>query len=400
MIYLNQAATTFPKPQCVLDAHTASLYKPPLGQFRSSVSVNEVDIFEKCRQNLGKMLGITAFDRIFFSSGATDSSNAVIYGLPLEHKNVVITQTEHNSILRPLKNLTDQVGSVTIVPCGSDGSVRPEDIEKAIIKKKDVQEAVQGNAGEENLEQEETAAVFVNHCSNVTGMIQDLKAIGEITKRNGVLFVVDASQSAGCIPVNVDEWGIDVLIFTGHKSLFGVQGTGGYYVRPGIPFLPYRYGGTGRDSRQVTYEDGDYEYEAGTQNTPGITALNAGVEYLLKRGVMNVAEQEQLLMKKLYQGLRAIPGVWVYGDETRNKGPVMSFNMAGLSPSDVAYILQNCYDIVVRTGLHCAPLMHDAMGTGEQGTVRVSISDLTQEAEIETLLGAVKAISESLGGEA
>lgn len=380
MIYLNQAATTFPKPQCVLEAHTASLYQAPLGQFRSSASGQDADIFTKCRKNLAKLLGIAANERIFFSSGATDSSNAVLYGLFLEEKNIVVTQTEHNSILRPVMNLTEQVGSVTIVPCDSGGKTAPQSIEAAVT--------------------EETAAVIINHCSNVTGMIQDIRTIGEITKKKGILLILDASQSAGCIPVKADEWGVDVLIFTGHKSLFGSQGTGGYYVRPGIPFRPYRYGGTGRDSSQITYENEDYEFEPGTQNTPGITALNAGVEYILNRGVAKIAEKEQALMKKLYLGLKSIPQVCVYGDENRNKGPVMSFNIAGLAPSDVAYILQNCYDIIVRTGLHCAPLIHEAIGSGKLGTVRVSISDMTGESEIDAVLSAVREIGASMGGNA
>lgn len=373
MIYLNQAATTYPKPQCVLEAHTASLYSEPIGQFRSSSAVKGADIFEKCRCSLGILLGIKEWNRIFFSSGATDSANAVIYGLPLRKKNVVITQTEHNSILRPMLNLKDRVGSVTIVPCDSEGKVKPEDIEAAI--------------------REETAAVFVNHCSNVTGMIQDIAGIGRITKKKGIILAVDVSQSAGCIPIKTDLWGIDVLIFTGHKSLFGAPGTGGYYIREGVEFYPYRYGGTGRNSRQLTYENGDYEFEPGTQNTPGIAALNAGAEYILRRGVERIAEKEQNLMRMLYRGLENIPGICVYGNAVKNQGPVMSFTFSEFQPSDIAYILQNGYQITVRAGLHCAPLINDAMGTGKHGTVRVSISDMTQEKEIHSILSAMAEIS-------
>ena len=370
MIYLNQAATTYPKPQCVLDAHTASFSAQPAGQFRSSAA--EADILEKCRRNLGTLLGIEEYDRIFFSSGATDSANALIYGLPLKGRNVVATQTEHNSILRPLMNLKEQVGSVTIVPCNADGRVEPQMVEKAITK--------------------ETAAVFVNHCSNVTGMVQDIRAISEITKRKGIYLVVDASQSAGCIPLQADRWGIDILIFTGHKGLFGAQGTGGYYVRRAVSLTPYRYGGTGRDSSRLTYEDGAYEYETGTQNAPGLAALCAGVEYVLGRGVENIADKERRMMKALYAGLQEIPGIRLYGSAQSNQGPVMSFTCEGLAPSDIGYILQNGYGITVRTGLHCAPLIHEAMGTCRQGTVRVSISDLTKEADVQALLEARREI--------
>lgn len=377
MIYLNQAATTYPKPQCVLKAHTASLYKMPEGQFRSEADTGTENIFDRCRGNLGKLLGIHETDRIYFSSGATDSANALIYGLPLEGRNVVTTQTEHNSILRPLMNLTEQVGSVTVVPCDDRGCVDPQDIENAIT--------------------ENTAAVFVNHCSNVTGAVQNLKETGIRVKKHNVLFVVDASQSAGCMPVNVDEWKIDALIFTGHKSLFGVQGTGGYYVRKDIPFVPYRFGGTGRDSRKIIYNGKDYEYEAGTQNEPGITALNAGITYILDRTVDKIAEKEHFLMSMIYKELGNINGVVLYGNLQTNKGPVMSFNIRGLNPSDTAYILQNSYGIVVRTGLQCAPLIHEKLGTSSYGTVRVSVSDMTEEGDVRALIQAVKEIALNVG---
>lgn len=379
MIYLNQAATTYPKPQCVLSAHTASLYKIPEGQFRSEADPRIENIFDRCRSNLGKLLGIHDTNRIFFSSGATDSSNALIYGLALEGKNVVTTQVEHNSILRPLMNLKDQVGGVTIVPCDSGGHVSPADIENAIS--------------------ENTAAVFVNHCSNVTGAVQDLKEIGIRVKKHNVLFVVDASQSAGCIPLYVDEWKIDALIFTGHKSLFGIQGTGGYYIKSGIPFVPYRYGGTGRDSKKIYYSGDDYEYEAGTQNEPGITALNAGITYILDRGVERIAKKEQYLMQILYTELEKINNVTVYGNYQTNKGPVMSFNVLNLTPADTAYILQNSYGIVVRTGLQCAPLIHKRLGTLPFGTIRVSISDMTNETEVKKFIQAIREIVLSLEDE-
>lgn len=377
MIYMNQAATTYPKPQCVLKAHTASLYKIPGSQFRSEADYQTENIFDRCRYNLGNLLGIRETDRIFFSSGATDSANAIIYGLPLEGKNIVTTQTEHNSILRPLMNLKTQVGSVTVVPCDTRGCVDPQNIEDAI--------------------NENTSAVFVNHCSNVTGAIQNLKEIGMRVKKHNVLFVVDASQSAGCIPLDADEWKIDALIFTGHKSLFGVQGTGGYYVRSGIPFVPYRFGGTGRDSKKIIYNGNDYEYEAGTQNEPGIVALNAGITYILDRTVEKIEEKEQFLMQMLYTGLGKTKNIIIYGSFETNRGPVMSFNVAGLNPSDTAYILQNSYGIVVRTGLQCAPLIHEKLGTASYGTVRVSISDMTQEEEVKEFIQAVKEIALSIG---
>ena len=371
MIYLNQAATTYPKPQCVLDAYTAAFTHPPAGQYRSNAGGK--DAKEACRKSLGKLLGVQETDRIFFSSGATDSSNALIYGLPLAGKTAAASQTEHNSILRPLMNLKDQVGQVVVIPCDSYGKIHLEALERI-------------------LEEEKPAAVFVSHCSNVTGMIQNMEAIGQMVHEHETLFVADVSQSAGCIPIDADAWKVDALIFTGHKSLFGVPGTGGYYVRSGIHFRPYRFGGTGRNSSQLTYENGDYEYEPGTANDPGIAALDAGVSWILEKGVTAIAKEEQRLMKKLYEGLDAIPGVKTYGTWKTNLGPVLSFNIADLLPGDTAYILQNSYDITVRTGLHCAPLIHKAMGTMQSGTVRVSISALTAEEDVDALLEAVNEI--------
>lgn len=376
MIYLNQAATTWPKPGRVLEAHARALAGMPEGQFRGGSFGGSENIADRCRKKLGELFSISDTDRIYFSSGATDSANAVIYGLDLGQKNVLATIAEHNSILRPLMNLTEQVGSVTMVPGGKWGKVTGSDLEARIG--------------------ENTRAVFVNHCSNVTGVVQDLKELGMTARKHGLLFIVDASQSAGCIPLDVDGWGIDVLIFTGHKSLFGVQGTGGYYVRRGVPFRPYRYGGTGRNSRQLIYQ-GDYEYEPGTQNMPGIAALYEGVTYILERGIENIQREEQEKMGWLYRELEEIPGVLLYGAPRETLGPVLSFNIEGLDASDTAYILQNSYGITVRTGLHCAPLIHELLGTKEKGTVRVSISDLTAMDELKQFVQAVKEIVESTG---
>ena len=375
MIDLNQAATTFPKPRCVLEAHAAALCAPPEGQFRGSARRGG-NVFDRCRENLGRLLGLSATDRVFFASGATDAANALVNGLPLAGKRVLATGTEHNSVLRPLMNLKDRVGSVDIVPCDPLGAVAPADAERLFA--------------------EPDAALFVNHCSNVTGMAQDMPALAKIAHRHGALLVLDAAQSAGCLPVLADAWGVDALIFTGHKALFGLQGTGGYYVRPGVALRPFRYGGTGRDSRRLNYDDGDYEYKVGTQNAPGIAALNVGVEYVLERGVEAIHARERGLMKRLYEGLAAIPGVVLYGDFERSPGPLLNFNVGGLNPSDVGYILSGGYGITVRAGHHCAPLIHDAMGTSAWGTVRVSISDMNAQADIEAQIAAIRQIAEGM----
>lgn len=374
MIYLNQAATTFPKPQSVYKAHTAALCALPSGQFRSSYG-EQVDVFEACRRKLGELLEIKEYDRIWFSSGATDSANAVIYGLGLASSHVITTATEHNSVLRPLLNLKEEVRDVTILSCDKIGRINPSDIKAAV--------------------RPNTKAVFINHVSNVTGYVQNMNILAPIVKELGLLLIVDVSQSAGCIPIYTDKWKVDGLIFTGHKALFGSQGTGGYYIRKGIEFHPYRFGGTGFDSERIYYDEDFFEYEVGTANTPGFAGLLAGVEYVLNRGVKTIETKEQKTMTELYKSMEGIHKVILYGDAKAKMGPVLSFNIKGFNPGDVAYILQNGYDIVVRTGLHCAPLIHHYMGTKGKGTVRISISDLTTTKEINIFLEALIEICKS-----
>ena len=195
---------------------------------------------------------------------------------------------------------------------------------------------------------------------------------------------------------SVDKWEADALIFTGHKSLMGIQGTGGFYVRSGIELKPLKYGGTGRNSAQLTYENKDYEYEVGTQNMPGITGLLAGAEFIEQTGLAAIMEKEDRLMEMLYCGLEQIEGVRIYGNHDVCRGPVMSLNFQGLKASDAAYILESGYGIIVRSGLHCSPLIHKAMGTEEGGTVRVSVSWFTEEKDIKEFLGAAKEIAASV----
>ena len=225
--------------------------------------------------------------------------------------------------------------------------------------------------------------MIINHCSNVTGYIQDMKMAADFARKNNLLLITDISQSAGCIPVDIDGWNADAVVFTGHKSLLGIQGTGGFYIREGISLKPLKYGGTGRNSQQLTYENGDYEYEVGTQNIPGITGLLAGTEYILQTGLDWIQKKEEMLMELLYEGLKKIDGIQIYGSPKGRRGPVLSMNFDGLKASDAAYILESGYGIIVRSGLHCSPLIHKAMGTEEGGTVRVSVSWFTEEKDIK-----------------
>ncbi len=378
MIYLNNAATTYPKPRPVTEAMVAAWQLPPESPYRSTSFQGENDVMTACRKNLGRLFGISDYQRIFFTSGATDSLNRIFGGLDLLDLPIVVTNTEHNSVLRPLFNNPMLSKNIHIVNCDDKGRVLPENIEKVLVS---------CDAYKRQFGIEYKGLLVVNHCSNVTGAVQDAEKIGKICQKYGFLFMLDVSQSAGCIPIKVDEWGVDMIAFAGHKGLFGPQGTGGYYVRRGIYFRPIMFGGTGVNGNRLVYSGEDFEYEVGTQNIVGIIGLNAGVRYVLEKGVENIEREEQAKMAYLYEEMAKLHDVVVYGNAKDNKGPVMSFNIKGIKPSDVGFILQNAYDITVRSGVHCCPLIHRAIHS--QGTVRVSISELTSWEDIEELLRAM-----------
>lgn len=385
MIYLNNAATSWPKPSDVGEAVQACLSDTPASQFRGGSLILKTDVQQQCREALAKLLRIAEPERIFFTSGATESLNTVLCGLDYKEagRGILVTQTEHNSVLRPIMNADVlKRHPITVIPCMKNGIVREEALAKAWKTAEKTGMA--------------PAALVVNHCSNVTGAIQDMEMFGKFAKAKGMLLVADVSQSAGCIPVDVRKWGADAVIFTGHKSLFGMQGTGGFYIRGGLKLKPLKYGGTGRNSAQLTYENEDYEYETGTQNIPGITSLLAGVEFILKTGVEKIQKKEEKLMQLLYDGLEKESGIVLYGNRKDCQGPVLSLNFKGLKASDAAYILGNGYGIIVRAGLHCSPLVHQAMGTEDGGTVRVSISWFTEEEEIRSFVEAAREIAASI----
>ena len=357
MIYLNNAATSYPKPPAVSKAVAAALAQPPVSSLRSNLSAGD-DLLTELRRSLGRLFNISGYERIFFASSATDAINRVLGGI--EVQDVEVDTDSHNSVLRPLCNREQKTADLAFI------NALP-------------------------------ALEIVNHCSNVTGEIH------EVCKHDALL-MVDAAQSAGCVPIDVDGWGIDILVFTGHKSLFGPTGTGGYYVRRGINFRPTQFGGTGRDSSILEYTDGNWEYEVGTQNLVGLAGLKAGVDYVLERGVENIQEKQQQTMQWLINELNAMKQVKVYAapshcahaEVNKAQGPLVSFNICGLRPADVGYILQNTYGITVRTGLHCAPLVHEQLGTKPDGTVRISISDFTTRQELSAFLSAIHDITASL----
>lgn len=364
MIYLNQAATTWPKPEIVKEAVQAAIALPPFSQNRSSSVENRREISKLCREKLSELFNIEDADRIYFTSGATDSFNRIVRGLDLEGKKVLISANEHNGVVRPLYNIYKNI-DIAIAECDENGDLQYEQFEKLITS--------------------DTKAVFVNHCSNVTGAAVDLKRIAQMAHSKGALLVADVSQSAGHIEVDVLNQGVDILVFTGHKGLFGPQGTGGFYIKQDIGVKPVVYGGTGYDSKRIIMEETNAEYEVGTQNLHGIAGLCAGVEFVLQQGIDKIHYQEELLIRHLREGLMKMNNVKVYGSSERN-GPVLSFNIRGLDCADVAFILANSYEITVRSGFHCAPLIHNALGSDKNGTVRVSVSCFNTMEEIDEFL--------------
>ncbi len=377
-IYLNNAATSYPKPPGVLEAVQEAVSDIPPSQFRDGNERKGEDLFSDCKCLLGQVLGIADTNQIRFSSGATESLNELFLGLHIPAEEIITTVTEHNSVLRPLYNLPGIAGEPVLLPCDKDGRVDPEFLEKELAKP-----AVRKKA----------RAVMINHCSNVTGAVQDAEAFGDIAHRNGLLFILDLSQSAGCLEVDADAWMADAVAFTGHKSLMGVQGTGGYYVREGIPFRPVRYGGTGRESEKLKYDPIERPPEAGTQNTPGIAALTAALHWIKQQGIGVIREKEYRLLRKAAEELLAIPGVRLCGNPFSDRqGPLLSFLTEGMDPSDLGYILSSGYGIVTRTGLHCSPLIHPYIGSGPKGTVRISFSPFNTADDVTALIEAIKEI--------
>lgn len=375
MVYLNHAATTYPKPEQVQKNVARVLMAPPQAQYRGNAPEEySKDIKKLCRENLARLFQVNEPDRIFFTGGSTESLNRAILGLERKRKGIVITATEHNAVLRTIydglqKEIQTGDCEVTVVPCDAGGYVDMERMLEAIT--------------------EDTALVIVNHCSNVTGAVQNIAQIGAWTREKGGIFLVDASQSAGTIPISVEDMQIDMLAFTAHKALLGIEGCGGLYVRRGISLRPILFGGTGTDSSTMIPEEPFYE--VGTANIPGIAGLQAGTEFLLNLGMEQIQQKEKKLMSVLYQGLKECKGVKIYADR-QPEGTALSFQVKNFSPSDVGYILAGTYGIIVRTGLHCAPLIHEYIGAPREGTVRVSISYMSTEEDIAFFLKAMKEI--------
>lgn len=380
LIYLDNSATSFPKPESVYDFMNTFFRSKGVSPGRSGfdAALEAEEVVNGTRKMLTKLFnGGSDHNRLTFSYNATDSLNLIINGLVEEGSHVVTTMLEHNSVLRPLYfHKTKGTIDVTYVPFNNDGFVNPEDIRNAI--------------------RPNTKFVIVTHCSNVLGTIQPIEEIGKICREKGVLFVVDGSQGAGSVDFDMQACNVDVYCFTGHKCLMGPTGIGGSYVREGVEIRHTRAGGTGVRSAQESHLD-EYPYrlEYGTLNLLGVGGLHAGVKWITEQGVMNIHHREMDLWEKLCNAVSQIDGVTTYcANGRKNHNPVLSFNIKGFEAGDVGTMLDVDYNIAVRTGLQCAPMVHKHIGTYDMhGTVRMSIGAFTTEAEIDAAIEAVKEIA-------
>jgi cysteine desulfurase / selenocysteine lyase len=379
LIYLDNAATTFPKPEEVYHFMDRFYRKHGVNPGRSGfdAALETEELVHNTRKFLTELFNGDDPNRLTFSYNASDSLNIILQGMAEKGDHVVTTFLEHNSVLRPLHHLEmEGIIEVTYVMFDERGFVDPDDIKKAI--------------------KNNTKMVVVNHSSNVIGTIQPIAEIGKICKDNGVYFVVDASQSAGCVPVDMKAMGIDVVCFTGHKCLMGPTGIGGSYVAKDVPIRMTRFGGTGVRSASKTHiEEYPYRLECGTLNVLGVAGLFAGIKWVLRQGIERIHKNEMALWEKLKNGLQAIDGVNVYcAHGIKNQNSVLSFNVKGFDSADVGTILDVDYNVACRTGLQCAPKVHEGIGTADKhGTVRFSLGPFNTEEHIDIAIDAVKEIA-------
>jgi cysteine desulfurase family protein len=379
IIYLDNSATSFPKPEEVYNFmdnfYRTNGVSPGRSGFDAAIATEEM-VFET-RKLLNGMFKGENPDRLTFSYNASDSLNMILQGLAEKGDHVITTTLEHNSVLRPLHHLViSGIIEVTYIPFDSNGFVHPDDIKNEIRKN--------------------TKMVVLNHSSNVIGTIQPVAEIGKICKDAGVYFVLDASQSAGIIPIDMKSMGIDVLVFTGHKSLMGPTGIGGSCIMNNVNIRTTRFGGTGVRSAQKTHlEEFPYRMETGTLNIVGVAGLNAGVKWIREQGISNLHDFEIALWDKLRKGLQQINGITVYcAEDPVNRNAVLSFNVKGFDPSDIGTMLDVDYNIACRTGLQCAPLVHEGLGTDRlHGTVRLSIGPFNTEEHINKAILAIAEIA-------
>ncbi|ASS73562.1 cysteine desulfurase [Tumebacillus algifaecis] len=374
MIYLDNAASSWPKPpevalkmeECLRD------YGANPGRGSHSMAMKASRVVFEARRKVAGLFGVRNPDHVIFTQNATEALNMGILGLLKSGDHAITTMLEHNSVRRPLEYVRRERGvELTYVQADSFGRLHAESIRDAI--------------------RENTKLIVVTHGSNLTGTLLPIQEIGAIAKEFGIVLMVDVCQTAGVYPIDVEEMNIGMLAFTGHKSLYGPQGTGGLYLHPEVDLEPLMHGGTGGYSEltemPMTRPD---RYEAGTRNTVGIAGLLAGITFVESVGIEKIREHEEVLANLLHQGLSEIKGVTVYGPPLgEQRVPIVSFSVDGFDSHEVGFILDRTYGICVRSGLHCAPVAHETIGTLEQGAVRTSLGYFNTEEDVKALLQAI-----------
>ncbi|MCF2554143.1 aminotransferase class V-fold PLP-dependent enzyme [Faecalicatena contorta] len=377
MIYMDNAATTMHKPQAVIDAVVAAMSSMGnAGRGANEASLSASRVIYDTREKLCRFFHGTSPRQIVFTNNSTESLNIAIKGLLDPGDHVITTMLEHNSVLRPLYEMEQKGVALTIIKSNEKGTFDIRDMEEAI--------------------RPETKMIICTNGSNLTGNHIDVKKVGELAHRHGLLFVVDASQTAGVFPIDVQDMQIDVLCFTGHKGMLGPQGIGGMYVREGLQIRPLKSGGSGVQTYSKTHPtEMPTALEAGTLNGHGIAGLGAAVSYLMETGIDHIRAREQELMWKFYEGVKDIPGITIYGDfSTKDRCAIVTLNIGDYDSSEVSDELLTEYSISTRPGGHCAPLMHEALGTVEQGAVRFSFSHYNTDEEVDIAIQAVRELAQ------
>lgn len=377
MIYLDNAATTYPKPESVYQAMDKCMREFGANPGRSGhkLSMEAGRVVLETRELLAELFNVRKSENIIFGLNITDALNTAIKGVANKGDHIITTSMEHNSVLRPLKQLENIGVETSIVQCSPTGELNIADLEKAI--------------------KSNTRIIVTTHASNVTGTKMPIKQIGEIAKKHNLIYIIDSAQTAGTHKIDADDINVDILTFTGHKGLMGPQGVGGFYIRDGVSLRQMREGGTGSMSESLLQpEILPDKYESGTPNTPGIAGLAAGLRFIKDIGIEKIRQHEEKLSSCFIEQVSEIGNVIVYGTKKMETSvPVISLNIVGKTSSEVSFILDNQYDIATRPGLHCAPLAHKTIGTLDRGAVRFSFGYFNTMNEVDIAVKALKSIA-------
>lgn len=372
MLYLDNAATTWPKPETVYLVHDAALRRGGnAGRGVNQASLAASRELMMTRETLACFFNIPAAEQVIFTQNVTESLNVGLQGLLQPGDHVLVSSLEHNAVIRPLEHLKAGGISYTVIPCAPEGILNVSSLEEYRTQK--------------------TRMLCFTHASNVLGTIMPIRELGRYAREHELLFMVDAAQSAGVLPIDVQDMNIDFLAFTGHKGLLGPAGTGGFYVRKGLSLRPLLYGGTGIHSARLAQPEVWPEgLESGTRNVAGLAALRAGVEFILEQGLEQIRRHELDLIKNLLKGLETLPGAEILGPRTAERRVgLVACNFAGFSADGLAHILDRDYGIITRSGLHCAPLAHQTAGTLKKGALRISPGFFNTGEDIEKLISAL-----------